>query len=306
MSVGIDGVLDPDQRVENHRPAVVAVDVIRVDAGVGAVVRIPAIDAEFGLVRRLGRVRPGLPLRDLGVFRQREFDHGVVLRVSRRALLVRYRRCRWSACRCAPAGSRSSLSFFVHPGQRVLHPVLCRRASDNPRAHAPPRLSVRLRAESIVTTACAIRLSSSSVSIRSEFQISDRSLTLHVGHAGIDIVDQLVTFIEHLAGAEHGAIGLHHPLHVQPQLGGRRAALGVAELVEPRQRQLGGILRQIRDACRRVSATSAQRCAAARPNTTRSISEFEPSRLAPCTETQAASPSAIRPGIDAVGHRRFS
>ena len=41
---------------------------------------------------------------------------------------------------------------------------------------------------------------------------------------------------------------------------------------------------------------SAQRSAAARPNTTRSISEFEPSRLAPCTDTQAASPSAIRPG----------
>ena len=44
---------------------------------------------------------------------------------------------------------------------------------------------------------------------------------------------------------------------------------------------------------------SAQRSAAARPNTTRSISEFEPSRLAPCTDTQAASPSAIKPGTTA-------
>jgi hypothetical protein len=34
----------------------------------------------------------------------------------------------------------------------------------------------------------------------------------------------------------------------------------------------------------------------ARPNTTRSISELEPRRLAPCTDTQAASPTAIRPG----------
>ena len=42
--------------------------------------------------------------------------------------------------------------------------------------------------------------------------------------------------------------------------------------------------------------TSAQRAAAARPNTTRSISEFDPRRLAPCTDTQAASPSDIRPG----------
>ena len=35
--------------------------------------------------------------------------------------------------------------------------------------------------------------------------------------------------------------------------------------------------------------------AAARPNTTISRSEFEPSRLAPCTEAQAASPNAINP-----------
>src|SRR4030067_797024 len=46
---------------------------------------------------------------------------------------------------------------------------------------------------------------------------------------------------------------------------------------------------------------SAQRSAAARPNTTRSISELEPSRLAPCTETQAASPSATSPRTGAAG-----
>lgn len=44
------------------------------------------------------------------------------------------------------------------------------------------------------------------------------------------------------------------------------------------------------------SMTWPARIAAARPNTTRSISEFEPSRLAPCTEAQPASPTAIRPG----------
>ena len=48
------------------------------------------------------------------------------------------------------------------------------------------------------------------------------------------------------------------------------------------------------------SMTSPARIAAARPNTTRSISELEPSRLAPCTEAQPASPTAIRPGQDAV------
>jgi hypothetical protein len=41
--------------------------------------------------------------------------------------------------------------------------------------------------------------------------------------------------------------------------------------------------------------------AAARPKTTRSISELEPSRLAPWTEAQAASPTAIRPGATRSG-----
>jgi competence protein ComEC len=40
---------------------------------------------------------------------------------------------------------------------------------------------------------------------------------------------------------------------------------------------------------------SSARCAAARPNTTRSSSEFVPKRFAPWTETQAASPTAISP-----------
>src|SRR5665213_4389485 len=50
------------------------------------------------------------------------------------------------------------------------------RSGKSSRACAP-RLSVRLTAASMVTTACSIRLANSSVSIRSEFQISDRSLT---------------------------------------------------------------------------------------------------------------------------------
>ena len=50
-----------------------------------------------------------------------------------------------------------------------------------------------------------------------------------------------------------------------------------------------------------LRATAAQWRAASRPNTTRSSRELEPSRLAPCTETQAASPTAIRPGTTAFG-----
>src|SRR5947208_3092969 len=47
--------------------------------------------------------------------------------------------------------------------------------------------------------------------------------------------------------------------------------------------------------------SSTARRAAARPNTTMSTSELQPSRLAPCTETQAASPTAISPDTTASG-----
>ncbi len=46
---------------------------------------------------------------------------------------------------------------------------------------------------------------------------------------------------------------------------------------------------------------SAQRMAAARPNTTMSSNELEPKRFAPCTDTQAASPMAIKPGMMVSG-----
>jgi hypothetical protein len=41
--------------------------------------------------------------------------------------------------------------------------------------------------------------------------------------------------------------------------------------------------------------------AAARPNTRRSSSELVPSRLAPCTETHAHSPTAYKPSMMALG-----
>ena len=61
----------------------------------------------------------------------------------------------------------------------------------------------------------------------------------------MDVVDELVALLEHFAGAEHRAVGLHHLLHLEPQVRGRRSAGGMAEPVQARQRPLGGILRQI-------------------------------------------------------------
>ena len=99
----------------------------------------------------------------------------------------------------------------------------------------------------MVTTAWTMRLSYSRVSIRSEFQISDRSVTLIVGDTVPDFLDQLgAALLEHLAGAEHRAIGLHDLLHVEAELRGRRAAVGVAVVVEPLEGKLTGIGRQFR------------------------------------------------------------
>ncbi len=50
---------------------------------------------------------------------------------------------------------------------------------------------------------------------------------------------------------------------------------------------------------------SAQRLATARPNTTKSSKELEPKRLAPCTDTQAASPMEYKPGTTLLGSPFF-
>src|SRR5262249_5477638 len=65
----VDVVLDPNERVENHRPAIVAVDVIGIHTRVFAVVRIPAVDAILADVIGAAGIRPGLAGGDLGVFR---------------------------------------------------------------------------------------------------------------------------------------------------------------------------------------------------------------------------------------------
>ena len=124
--------------------------------------------------------------------------------------------------------------------------------------------------------------------------------------AGEHLVHVGAALGQRLGGAEHRAIVLHGLLHVGAQLRGRRAAVGVARLVEagdrrPRPRCVSCLCVSPGFIC------SATRLAAERPNTTSSSSELEPRRLAPCTPSEAASPIAIRPGTDgeriAVLHR---
>ena len=78
----IDLGFDPDEGVENHRPAIVAVDEIGVHARVCAIVRIPAIDAEFGDPRGVGRLRPRLARLDAGVFGEGELDQEMTFESS--------------------------------------------------------------------------------------------------------------------------------------------------------------------------------------------------------------------------------
>ena len=67
------------------------------------------------------------------------------------------------------------------------------------------------------------------------------------------------------------------------------------------EREVGAVLGQRPRARVCGLIVSASLRPAARPKTTRSIRLFEPSRLAPWTETQAASPTANRPGTTLSG-----
>ena len=107
--------------------------------------------------------------------------------------------------------------------------------------------------------------------------------------------------LQRLAGAEHGGVFLHGALHAVAQR--RRSACRHWRCAAGRSGR-GSCPRVAVDRRdRRVPRSSVlpARRAAARPKTTRSVSELEPSRLAPCTEAQAASPTAIRPGTIAIG-----
>src|SRR3546814_745289 len=71
----IDLVLDLDEGVEDHRAAAVEIHLEAVDARVGAVVRIPAVDPEGLGVLRIGWLRPGLAGTDLGIGGKGELGH---------------------------------------------------------------------------------------------------------------------------------------------------------------------------------------------------------------------------------------
>ena len=62
---------------------------------------------------------------------------------------------------------------------------------------------------------------------------------------GEDRVNLRHAFGQRAVGSEDPAVGLHHALHLEPDLGRRARAFGMAELVEAREREVGGNLRQV-------------------------------------------------------------
>mmetsp|Transcript_9361 Transcript_9361/g.24036 ORF Transcript_9361/g.24036 Transcript_9361/m.24036 type:complete len:210 (-) Transcript_9361:1353-1982(-) len=163
-----------------------------------------------------------------------------------------------------------------------------------------PLLSFLCSAECMVMAALMSRFSSSSVSIRSVFQTSDLSLTLMSLKAATHwstalqpssrvswVRNTAASFCIVLCSLPRSSAVLRSPgewrilsrraRHSSPAFSGR-GLCGVPGL--------------------RVSPT---RRAQARPKTTMSRSELAPRRLAPCTEAEAASPAAMRPGTMASG-----
>ena len=73
----VDLCLDPDDAVEHHRAAIIAVDIIGIEARIALAIWIVAIDAEFRQMDGIGGLRPNLAVNNAGVFREGEFNHGV-------------------------------------------------------------------------------------------------------------------------------------------------------------------------------------------------------------------------------------
>jgi hypothetical protein len=99
-----------------------------------------------------------------------------------------------------------------------------------------------LNADLIVPAACSSRFRAERFQI--SVPTSVRSVT-PTSSRKVAKMSSLSTFLERLAGAEHGRVGLHDALHLEANLRRRRLALGVAELVEPRDGLLARARREV-------------------------------------------------------------
>src|SRR5215472_8453135 len=121
-----------------------------------------------------------------------------------------------------------------------------------------------------------------------------------VGDAVPDRPQSVFALLQNISRPEYRCIGLHRALHLQSQYRGWRSAFGTAQPIEPGRSVVSSIPRQFRliRVCSQFFGTAQSGRAPEHDNVSR---ELQPSRLAPCTETQAASPAAIKPMTVASG-----
>mmetsp|Transcript_11555 Transcript_11555/g.20898 ORF Transcript_11555/g.20898 Transcript_11555/m.20898 type:complete len:210 (-) Transcript_11555:837-1466(-) len=197
-----------------------------------------------------------------------------------------------------PTLSPPALSASKYPSVCFIHSPSIRSLKSS-RACAP-RLSLRCSALRIVTAALMSRFSSSSASSRSVFHtmllsssemspyFPTVSLISATPCASVSCVRNTAALvcITFCISRRMAAVGM------EPFLWRSLSTRSMVAAPAPEGSGLWGVPGLV---------SSSTRFPHARPNTTMSSSELAPRRLAPCTEAQAASPAAKRPGTVASG-----
>src|SRR5690606_39076865 len=75
----IDLILDLEERIEDHRPAAVHVDPVRVESGAVVLVGMPAIDAKLRPATAFAALVPGPSFGDARVRWQAKLNHGALV-----------------------------------------------------------------------------------------------------------------------------------------------------------------------------------------------------------------------------------
>ena len=229
----VDLVLDLDEGVQDHRPAGLEIDLEAVEPRVLAGVRVVAVDLEGLDLLRAGRRLPGLARLDLAVAGKGELGHrfssgaSVHPRLGREGLdLVGHGGERHRA------RGEGGLALLVHPAERVLHPVLVvaiREVLAGVRAAALGAVRRRGHGGDRLVHEVVELQRLDQVGVPDHRAVGDRD----VRQAAPDLRQAGDALVQRLAGAEDRGVALHHALHLGAQLRGRRAALGMAQAVEP-------------------------------------------------------------------------
>lgn len=140
---------------------------------------------------------------------------------------------------------RDLTGIGVDRGERMLHPVdVITRGKIFPRMGAAGFGAARrtIHGDDRLDDEIVEFQGLDEIRIPNQRTVGDRDLV----SGGPDLTNELRTLLQYRPGAVDRAMGLHHLLHPEPQLGGRNFALGMAEAVEAGKRLAGGIRRKLR------------------------------------------------------------